>query len=253
MIKSRLSESSRQEQLMLLRLGEIWLETRNRERWEFVERRVREQQQQQQQGHGGGSISSEGVPATPHMALPATAESFTCASVLSPLSPAFVPGRGVNDEDIWGRISMGVGEKGRGEEEKKGGEPSQEGKGEAESGLGEQSKGDEEISDDVVEKGGDEKNNEGEENDEDNDKLEGPNVVFNDVVWEYEDKDGESSGKKHSLLGGRRSMPLNTTFTPQARDKRMSLPALRTIWPRSNSMIETVEDDEKLFRGPLDD
>ncbi|KAK3687494.1 hypothetical protein B0T22DRAFT_478811 [Podospora appendiculata] len=117
-IKSKIGDNTQQEQLILLRLGEIYVELQNRKRWVQV---CGQQQQQQQQHvlsmsgavqfphftHGGhrGGLSTRGTyQTTPSSSL--SVECFPPSAALSPLSPCFVPSRGVQfSEDIWGRAS----------------------------------------------------------------------------------------------------------------------------------------------------
>ncbi|KAK3503040.1 hypothetical protein B0T13DRAFT_446315 [Neurospora crassa] len=129
--RSRIAESTQQEQLIMLRLGEIHVELVNRGRWVMTHQDQYQQQHQmvyspmsavmeghqgyfghhqwhQQQNHGGG-----GIPATPSSAdtysvSPVGGDEYLYTpSVLSPLSPSFVPGGGVSFfEDIWTRPSQ---------------------------------------------------------------------------------------------------------------------------------------------------
>ncbi|KAK0641573.1 hypothetical protein B0T16DRAFT_393829 [Cercophora newfieldiana] len=105
-LKARLAESSRQEQLMLLRLGEIWLEVKNRERWLVAAHRHVATAAAVSPGGMAGTGTGIGLPATPSTAGLSTTstEYFACSSALSPLSPAFEPGRPFSEQDIWGRV-----------------------------------------------------------------------------------------------------------------------------------------------------
>ncbi|KAK3398570.1 hypothetical protein B0T20DRAFT_353881 [Sordaria brevicollis] len=131
LLRSRIAESTQQEQLIMLRLGEIHVELVNRGRWVMTHQCQQQQlvyspmsavvdgsqgyfgQQQQwhQQYHG------QQVPATPmstdsYSTSPVGGDNgeyhYTPTSVLSPLSPSFVPGGMVSffDEDIWTRPSQ---------------------------------------------------------------------------------------------------------------------------------------------------
>ncbi|KAK0621598.1 hypothetical protein B0T17DRAFT_618026 [Bombardia bombarda] len=123
LLKSKISENTQQEQLILLRLGELYVEMQNRERWALVH-----QYHQQTQAHRpvvplvpnmlfppfveAGSLFA--YPAAPSSSLESSMEhgSLNTSSVLSPLSPTFVP-RGGGDggggvafsEDIWGLLT----------------------------------------------------------------------------------------------------------------------------------------------------
>ncbi|KAK3955445.1 hypothetical protein QBC32DRAFT_379007 [Pseudoneurospora amorphoporcata] len=135
LLRSRIAESTQQEQLIMLRLGEIHVELVNRGRWVMTHQQHQCQQQQMVyspmpgvveggQGQGQGYFGhyqwhqhhGGQVPATP-----TSAESYSDSpmgeadylytpSVLSPLSPSFVPGGGGGvsffDEDIWTRPSQ---------------------------------------------------------------------------------------------------------------------------------------------------
>lgn len=135
LLRSRIAESTQQEQLIMLRLGEIHVELVNRGRWVMTHQHQYQQQQHQmvyspmsavmeghqgyfghhqwhqQQNHGGGG---GGIPATPSSAdtysvspVGGGDEYLYTPSVLSPLSPSFVPGGGVSFfEDIWTRPSQ---------------------------------------------------------------------------------------------------------------------------------------------------
>ncbi|EGO59459.1 hypothetical protein NEUTE1DRAFT_121259 [Neurospora tetrasperma FGSC 2508] len=132
LLRSRIAESTQQEQLIMLRLGEIHVELVNRGRWVMTHQYQHQHQHQmvyspmsavmeghqgyfghhqwhQQQNHGGGG----GIPATPSSAdtysvSPVGGDEYLYTpSVLSPLSPSFVPGGGVSFfEDIWTRPSQ---------------------------------------------------------------------------------------------------------------------------------------------------
>ena len=136
LLRSRIAESTQQEQLIMLRLGEIHVELVNRGRWVMTHQQQQQQQQQQQmvyspmsavvmegQGYFGhhhqwqhrGHGRYEIPPATPSSAgdglysnspVGSGGEYLYTPSILSPLSPSFVPGGGVNfSEDIWTRPS----------------------------------------------------------------------------------------------------------------------------------------------------
>ncbi|KAL2267431.1 hypothetical protein VTJ83DRAFT_4708 [Remersonia thermophila] len=134
LIRSRIAESTRQEQLMLLRLSEIQIELQNRDRWA----RVRSLPSSYFQGQhhpprcvdpppvppapppsANRSFSSDVLPQprsnaceAPSQCQPrndentpaATATNPPSSSVLSPLSPCFTPGVSFI-EDIWSRAS----------------------------------------------------------------------------------------------------------------------------------------------------
>ncbi|KAK1777453.1 hypothetical protein QBC45DRAFT_186854 [Copromyces sp. CBS 386.78] len=142
LLRSRIAESTQQEQLIMLRLGEIHVELVNRGRWVMTHQQHQCQQQQQQQqqqmvyspmagvvegGQGQGQAyfghyqwhqhHGGQVPATPTSAesysdspMGEAADYLYTPSVLSPLSPSFVPGGGGGvsffDEDIWTRPSQ---------------------------------------------------------------------------------------------------------------------------------------------------
>lgn len=109
-IKSKIAESVQQEQLMMLRLGEIHVELQNRGRWMEVHQLTSPQPTPTIEymeyplfmGSGGPAVSpySDSPPTT------ARSRTFPCSSVLSPLSPPFTPSGGVVFfEDIWSRAS----------------------------------------------------------------------------------------------------------------------------------------------------
>ncbi|KAG7288092.1 hypothetical protein NEMBOFW57_007615 [Staphylotrichum longicolle] len=140
LVRAKIAESTQQEQLILLRLGEIHVELQNRERWMLVHHHQRLPLFQQplafspppssplsslslpwsvQPTVSNGSLA-EGCPLIPRREqqqqqqqlgegdTPVTDRSssdyFSSSSVLSPLSPCFTPGV-VFAEDIWSRAA----------------------------------------------------------------------------------------------------------------------------------------------------
>ncbi|KAK5660368.1 hypothetical protein OQA88_12909 [Cercophora sp. LCS_1] len=222
MLKNKISESTRQEQGIMLRLGEIWLETQNRERLVHARHVI-----------GVGTPLGE--------------EYYSARSVLSPLTPEFVPAgagtgtqRGVRfDEGIW------EGEQGSREDSDVMGDV-------AEVVLGhELEQGEEEEEGDDDEKAregeGDKLIGDDEEYEDDDSDDRTGKVVFHDVLWEFdfeEEKAAQSAASSSSTKRGRRSISLQAPFSLRARDKRMSLPSLKTIWPRSYSLVEGEEEDD---------
>jgi len=104
-LKSKIAESTQQEQLILLRLGEIWLELRGRERWAVAQEQLCIQPERGPAGmEGGGGRKKKGKKEIPSpLKLDFSKESMISGaasvsnsggdvgSVLSPLSPCFVP------------------------------------------------------------------------------------------------------------------------------------------------------------------
>ncbi|KAK0620316.1 hypothetical protein B0T14DRAFT_228495 [Immersiella caudata] len=242
-LKGRLVESSRQEQLMLLRLGEIWLEVRNRERWLAVAGHV--------QHHAGGGA---GIPPTPATAASTTStEYFACSSALSPLSPSFVPGKSFSLQDIWGSTIPNDGDMKQSKEDNFKGkevetEDTRTGSGEA---TVEQHSESDDAQEDCVfvvkgEEDGEDKNDE----DAAETGTGAKTVMFKEVIWELNDEDADSSGEKQLPSKGRRLTSLHLPLALGARDKRMSLPSLKTIW-RRGAGVELDQDEDEQFLGPL--
>lgn len=136
LLKHKITESTQQEQLIFLRLGEIYIEIQNRERW----MKFRHQQPAEHPMpvyfpplyHGTGELAPvppppptpvtvgfnlpfpqppparvghhpPPYPLTPYIApQPSPAFSYSGASPLTPFSPEFVPGVAFS-KDIWGR------------------------------------------------------------------------------------------------------------------------------------------------------
>ncbi|KAK3306556.1 uncharacterized protein B0T15DRAFT_144884 [Chaetomium strumarium] len=127
LVRTKIAESTQQEQLILLRLGEIHVELQNRDRWMQVHHQPFVQTQSVlvyplpalAPLRTSGSNLSEACCLSPcqEQDTPATERSteyFTCGSrsgsVLSPLSPCFTPGVAFS-EDIWSRASKTSAEK----------------------------------------------------------------------------------------------------------------------------------------------
>lgn len=134
LLRSRIAGSTQQEQLIMLRLGEIHVELVNRGRWVMTHQHQNQCQQQQQivygpmsavvegqgyfqnqwqqhhQGHGYGQVPATPMSADSYSNSPVGengGEYLYTPSVLSPLSPSFVPGGGVSFfGDIWSRPSQ---------------------------------------------------------------------------------------------------------------------------------------------------
>ncbi|KAK4241952.1 hypothetical protein C8A03DRAFT_29847 [Achaetomium macrosporum] len=121
LVRAKIAESTQQEQLILLRLGEIHVELQNRDRWMQVHHQPFLQPPPvlvyplppPAPPRTWGSSVSEACCLSPcqEQDSPATERSteyFTCGSrsgsVLSPLSPCFTPGV-VFSEDVWSRAS----------------------------------------------------------------------------------------------------------------------------------------------------
>jgi hypothetical protein len=193
--------------------------------------------------HAHGSFE---IPPTPATAVSATAtEYFACSSALSPLSPAFVPGRPSSEQDIWeSTISKDKdckGEKKRADGGNVGGEGMR--------GGGDAAESDEAQEDGVFIVKREET---GDDREDDNDRevdTATKSVVFKEVIWELDDEDANTS-EKHLPPKGRRSISLHLPCALGARDKRMSLPSLKTIW-RMGAGVELDQDEDDQFLGPL--
>lgn len=115
-LKAKIGESTQQEQLMLLRLGEIWLEVQNRERWMLAKMQAQQQSHSFQPPfihHPGcyGQPKELGRSSAARTASKSTigsGEYHTAASVLSPLSPSFVPGAVSFRNDVWSQVNEAV-------------------------------------------------------------------------------------------------------------------------------------------------
>ncbi|KAK4112076.1 hypothetical protein N656DRAFT_768749 [Canariomyces notabilis] len=114
-IKTKIAKSTQQEQLILLRLDEIHVELLNRCRW------MQAHQQQMPQpaptmeymkyppGSAAGGPEVSPCSDTPTPLTGHSQDYFSCSSALSPLSPAFTPsGDIIFSEDIWSRNSGGT-------------------------------------------------------------------------------------------------------------------------------------------------
>lgn len=132
LIKTKIVESTQQEQLILLRLGEIHVELQNRDRWMLVHHRPLLQSppplvyptQSPPPYPLSPSVAQGGevYPLSPFQehereqedasATDQSSDYFSCppSSLLSPLSPCFTPGV-VFSEDIWSRASKTSAEK----------------------------------------------------------------------------------------------------------------------------------------------
>ncbi|KAK4454369.1 hypothetical protein QBC34DRAFT_157889 [Podospora aff. communis PSN243] len=237
-LKGRLAESSRQEHLMLLRLGEIWLEVRNRERWLAVAGHM------PQRAHGGVEIPP--TPATAVSAVSAAStEYFACSSALSPLSPDFVPGRPFSKQDMWGRT---IHEDEDAEGAKKSTHEGDD-RGQGIRGGGDAAEGGEAQEDSIYMMEREEAGNDKEDQTDREVDTGTKSVMFKEVIWEIDDEDANTS-VKHLPTKGRRSISLHLPFALGARDKRMSLPSLKTIW-RLGAGVELDQDEDEQFLGPL--
>lgn len=260
MLKSRISESNRQGQLMLLRLGEIWLEVRNRERWlAVVNHRLTAQPLHQPHHHhdqhwhqhqhpirtgtmGGydGDASSSATP-TP---ITAVSDYHSCASALSPLSPIFMPKTAFASGDAWAKMAAASSP-----------QPSSgslkpdtiKEKGNSDS-IGPEKQPDLGKDKEAVRASLGASSSE----DGDDEADQGTTcAVFDDVLWEFDckeegdDTDGAGEGMKKLPRKGRQSISINKPFSLSARDKRMSLPSLKAIWPQQRGDAPTVEEDVK--------
>ncbi|KAK3353197.1 hypothetical protein B0T25DRAFT_568411 [Lasiosphaeria hispida] len=197
-VKSRIREGTQQEQLMMLRLGEIHVEIQNRERWVVVRQRPVHQ-----------STVFERQLGSP---LTTSPEYFSAESALSPLSPSFVPGTAAPG-DVWGQKGAGTSSKGR--------QP-----------LAGYEDSPTIPQDDRLEEQGLEEKQESKRGCDDNDK-EADEIAVEGVAW---DIGGEGdSGQDGGVRAWRKrlsSIPLAPLFSLKARDKRMSLPSLEATWDR---------------------
>ncbi|KAK1759318.1 hypothetical protein QBC47DRAFT_398131 [Echria macrotheca] len=297
-LKIKISENTQQEQLILLRLGEIWLEVQGRERWALVRAEVQgylqaqmmlgmmggrydgmyssgfsqEQGQQGQHGQGQGqrqqgrratgsqgsqgsnksttttggeaAAAATGSAATEHVGAAAGSSSF----MLSPLSPSFIPGGAAAStvkfsENIWGATTIQTPQS-----------PVVRRNWSSISSAGGHTT--------TSAAAGSERRPSG-----------GEKMVFGDVLWEYQEgqDDDKNQGRQNisprserfssslssssSSRRSRNSLSWHAaaaaaaaappfTFIPVL-DKRMSLPSLRTIWPRSHGVAEEEEEGEE--------
>ncbi|KAK3324140.1 hypothetical protein B0T19DRAFT_222931 [Cercophora scortea] len=234
-LKSKIGDNTQQEQLILLRLGEIYVEMQNRERWV----QVRGQQQQQQHilplsatgmagavqfppfthgaaggGHGGGlSIQGTTYPTTPSSSL--SIECVPASAALSPLSPCFVPSGGVQfSENIWGRASStDQGQQQDVEMEMEEEEPP--------SAIVVQQK--------RVGENGDYFNAKSARGTEEETREDTDMQTNGDADWSSE-VDSEQGDAGVWAANARSSFAVQTPYSTKARDKRMSLPCLRSAF-----------------------
>lgn len=254
-LKARIEEAGRQEKMIVGRLGEVWCEGRERGRWEGGGRgplvgggdvfggggtgnggRV---------GGGGGGGGSERRDSAARASGSVSDGRRKSAAVLSPLVAEFVPagsaasGKRVSVGSTGKRASVGSTGKRTGgvvfADDIWGGEEGAGRKG-SEDGAG---RGPTSVC------GGDEGGGE---------KV----VEFDDLLWEFESEEEEGSGKDDADTTGegsdkkkvQRQRRISMHHAPSisfkaARDKRMSLPSLKTLWPRSHTVPEADAGDEE--------
>ncbi|GAB1318685.1 hypothetical protein MFIFM68171_08895 [Madurella fahalii] len=211
-IKAKIAESTQQEQLMTLRLGELHVELQNRGRWMQVH--------QLPLPHPPPSMDYMGYPpvlgsgemvVSPHSDNSrSTADYFSYSSPLSPLSPTFIPAGGVPfSEDIWSRASGTS----AGKETENGSLPP-ESVDEAE-----------ETSQSGPEAVGGER---------DTITEEGPENDYEVTRYESEaDGDAPECEHAHTWRARLRRLSLHFPTSPKAKDRRMSVPYLKNLWPMS--------------------
>ncbi|KAK3368900.1 hypothetical protein B0T24DRAFT_343412 [Lasiosphaeria ovina] len=219
-LRNKMGESSQQEQLVLMRLGEIFFESQKRQHW---------QQQQQQSLTSPQQVlpMAQFPPMAEASPFPTTSSSvgtssdyFTSSSALSPLSSAFVPGAITFSEDIWG-------------EKPAPGKPMDEPqtiKEERIPGMG----GFDEAMPDAIGNCGE--FSEGVEYNDDRQMAGGSGTEeaqVDDVMWDFDGDDSEQAGvdKQRQRLSSFSLPPL--PLSP--REKRMSMPSLKNLWPKSRT------------------
>ncbi|KAK3390562.1 hypothetical protein B0H63DRAFT_119500 [Podospora didyma] len=245
-LRNKISESSHQEQLILLRLGEIYIETQNRDRWLQVH-------------HFTGFpqlLPTLKYPplrvATMYPETPTSADPISClSSALSPLSPCFVPDAVHFSENIWDQKDATPQSKEKEKEEEEEEEEEEE-KTEFKSvsedvdeGIAVRS-GDECLAseNERADRNNDDANGNGDDN---NDEGDGDRSEVEEVAWDFqgEDDDNLLHGESSSSPGPPQKKRLSSisVYTSLAlkRDKRMSLPTLKFMWPKSrNNSMETA-------------
>ncbi|KAL2021335.1 hypothetical protein VTK56DRAFT_7306 [Thermocarpiscus australiensis] len=212
-VRAKIAESMRQEQLILLRLGEIHVELQNRARWTRVLHQQPPQQQQRLPAMGYRSWAEM----SPCQDTPSTVQSwdyFSCRSALSPLSPCFTPGVAFA-QDMWSRTSKSESAAER-ETEDNFQQPESDQVGEASQTCQDmdRSEGGEQSPEDGV-----------------------------DVDQPACDSDQNSEDEDVQFLTARlRRFSLHFPLSLKARDRRLSLPQSETLWPRSrrNSVQSSV-------------
>ncbi|KAK1829038.1 hypothetical protein QBC39DRAFT_374188 [Podospora conica] len=238
-LKVRIEEAGRQERMVVLRLGEVWCEGRERGRWGgqgmgggFDGGRGRVgsigEVMGGGSGGGGGAVRRDSARAS------VSDERRKSTAVLSPLVPEFVPGAGAAARAAGKKSSVASGGSGR---QRTGGVVFADdiwgggGEGGGRKGSEEGGKGPTSLC------GGDEG---------------GGEKAVEDLRWEFDSdggsgKDegdagegsGEGSDKKTAHHHRRVSMHHAPPFLfKAARDKRMSLPSVKTLWLRSHTVPE---------------
>ncbi|KAK0718099.1 hypothetical protein B0T26DRAFT_313013 [Lasiosphaeria miniovina] len=220
-LRNKIGESSQQEQLVLLRLGEIFFESQKRQHKQQQQQNFTSLQQVLPMAQFPPMAEASPFPTTSSSAG-TSSDYFTPSSALSPLSPAFVPGAITFSEDIWG-------------EKPAPGKPidepqtiKEERKPETAGGMG---SFDEAMPDAIGNCG------EFSERVEYNDdrQMAGDSgteeAQIDDVMWDFDGDDSEQAGvdKKRQRLSSL-SLPL---LSPSPREKRMSMPSLKNLWPKS--------------------
>ncbi|KAK0715630.1 hypothetical protein B0H67DRAFT_645353 [Lasiosphaeris hirsuta] len=215
-VKSRITEGTQQEQLMMLRLGEIHVEMQNRERWMGVRQRL---------VHQSAVFGQLGTPLTAAAMLP---DYFSAESTLSPLSPSFVPGTAA-PEDVWGQEVAGTSSTHKESEDK---QPP----------VAYEDSPTIPQTDEFDEKGLEvkEESKVGSEDEEESDQI-----AVEGVAWDTDSE--EDSGQDREIRTWRKrlsSISLSRPFSLRARDKRMSMPSLKAAWERPTAFDAGKRDSE---------
>lgn len=211
-IKAKIAESTQQEQLMMLRLGELHVELQNRSRWIQVH--------QLQLHHPPPTTECVGYPSllgSGEMVVDShsdnshnTADYSPRGSPLSPLSPTFTPAGVVTfSEDIWLRASGTS----AGRETENGSLPSR-----SADGPEEASQLDPEavvVEGEVISEGGQENDNE---------------VTGSGLEASGDESDCEDTHRWRARL---RRLSLRFPTSLRLKDRRMSVPYLKNRWPTS--------------------
>jgi hypothetical protein len=232
-IKTKIAESTQQEQLILLRLGEIHIELQNRGRWM--------------------QVHHQSLPQPPPLVYPPVCEVSpyldeyspvttpsqdfsSCGSALSPLSPCFTPGV-VFAEDIWSRASKTSMERETEDwsvpaESDEGDEASQVGQPlERKSSLqveeGVRPEVEEEVSPQVEREVSLDIEREVSREESPRTDVEEANSSSG---WYTDDEDPEDM---QAWRARRRKMSLDFPLSLKAKDKRMSVPYMKNLWPKS--------------------
>ncbi len=239
MLQGRIQESVQQEKLIVLRLGELNIDIRHRQRWAqaWLDQRSK---LAQHESHGAVMPQDLHLPtgcgygpeagATPHKhpdtpyAVITAPDYFTFPSALSPMSPVFIPGmtfpgehrddsRGNRQESLLDPLA---------DVDDGGPTPTAANRNNTNSSAAARRE-EEEQQDDTGDEGKDQ-------------------VNFDGVAWEFEPEEDKSTEQQSAEKRQRHrlsSSSLSGPFFFAARDKRMSLPSLKTLWPRSRRNSDT--------------